>query len=278
MAEQPLDLTALEALAGVTVRREEPVARHGNLRIGGPVDVFVVVHREASLVAVWRGLRGVGLQPRSLVGFTDIYAAEEGLGGALVRLGRDFSEVRILGETVWVGAAAPLARVGVLASEAGLVDWAPLARHAGTLAAWMVESGPERFIPFVRRFKVLSGGRVRDWEGERLARLPKRAVLLGAEMTAPVDRSLPTPGLPGAMEGSTAATSRMLRASGLLGLRLRSIRLAAQCPGTLVNLGQARSTDLAMVIRLVKDRLWRDHGHHLDSRLVMAGRPRKKED
>jgi UDP-N-acetylenolpyruvoylglucosamine reductase len=61
-------------------------------------------------------------------------------------------------------------------------------------------------------------------------------------------------------------------------LRLRHIRLADEQPGIVVNLGDGTSRDLDLVVRLVKERLMRDHGVEVEPVLHPLGRPPKRSN
>lgn len=276
MARQAELVAALAALPQVTLRLDEPVARHSALRIGGEVEAWVLVVDEAGLEAALGALRKAGLTLRRYQPLGDHYAREEGLGGALLRLGPAFGRVEVDGDALRVGAAVPMAQLGVVAARAGMSAWAPIRRWPGTLGAWLEGGDPQEIMPLVRSVRVLVRSSVKDRPAEALVGLGSKAVIIGAVLEGRHDRALPPAPLP---PGSLFAVDRDLRRamahSRLPGLRLRRIRLADEQAGIVTNLGGGSSRDLDLVIRLVKDRLMRDHGIEAELRLQPLGRPPK---
>lgn len=137
---------ALAALPGVVVRVDEPLARHTALRIGGPCDRFVVVHRREALADAWEAARALG--PVTWWGEgTRKLVRDGGLAGAVLRLGTAFARIERAGE-----GSAP-ARVEPARGDAGSAD--PLATAtdgtvfvevgaavpAAALAGWAVARG-----------------------------------------------------------------------------------------------------------------------------------------
>jgi hypothetical protein len=102
---------------GLLLRHGEQVSRHGNLRLGGEVDAYGVAHDEDALLEALARSRGGEGPLRLLYGWDEIQAHEEGLNGLLLRLGVEFAAVALTEEGLRVGAACPLARVGVLAAS-----------------------------------------------------------------------------------------------------------------------------------------------------------------
>ncbi len=268
------DLEVLEGQAGLAIRLDEPVARHSALRMGGEVEAWVLACDEDAVKAALAGLRAAGLTLRRHQPLGDHYAREEGLAGALLRLGPAFGTVEIEDDLIRVGAAVPMAQLGVVACRAGLADWAPVARWPGTVAAWLEAGEAEALAPLLRSVRALVGRSVKDRPGSSLASLSSKAVILGAELEARHGRPLPPPPPPpGTLLVLDEKLEKAMRRSRLPGLRLRSIRLASEQPGVVVNLGAGSSRDLELIIRLVKERLKRDHGLEVEARLQPLGRP-----
>ncbi len=268
---------ALEGQPGVTLRVDEPVARHSALRMGGEVEAWVVALDEAGVVAVAAALRQAGLTLRDHQPLGDHFAREEGLSGALLRLGPAFGTVQIEGGILRVGASTPMAQLGVAAARAGLEAWAGASTWPGTLATWLRTSDPQGLMPLVRSVRALAGRSLKDHPVEVVSR--GKAILLGAELDACPSADIgPPPLAPGSLFRVDERLGRAMIRSRLPGLRLRSIRLADEQPGVLVNLGGGSSRDLDLVLRLVRERLMRDHGIEVEPRLQPLGRPPKQSN
>ncbi len=265
---------AFEGLPGVTLRVAEPVARHSALRIGGEVEAWVLARDEAAVKAALSALRSVGLTLRPHQPLGDPFAREEGLSGAMLRLGPAFGGIEVEDEILKVGAAAPLARLGVVAQRAGLTAWGPVRSWPGTLAAWLRSAPVAELEPLVRSVRTLVGRSVKDRPASTLAGLSPKAVILAAELEARPDRPLAeAPPWPGSVCAMSPELERAMRRSRLPGLRLRSIRLAHEQIGLVANLGGGTSRDLDLILKLVQDRCKRDHGLDVEPRLQPLGRP-----
>lgn len=269
-------LSPLQGLAGVTALVGEAVARHGNLRLGGEVQHYIVVDDEAGLVAAVRALRASKVKLRSCHPFSDIWAREEGLSGALLRLGSAFAEVEAVEGGIRAGSAAPMALVGLRAARLGCARWAPLRTWPGTLGAWVEAQSLERLAPGLLQVRAFAGRSVRQVDRDGISRLPRTALPVSFVLAlepAPGFDLPPPPPPPGAICALDDGIQRAMTQAGLPGLRLRRIRLCREQPGVVINLGGARSTDLDLVLRLAKERLAKDHGLTLEIRLQPAGRP-----
>ncbi len=270
------ELEALVEQPGLALRLDEPVARHGALRIGGEVEAWVLACDEDAVKAALAALRAAGLGLRRHQALGDHYAREEGLSGALLRLGPGFDRIEIEDDGIHVGAAVPMARLGVVAARAGLDAWAPVRTWPGTLGGWLERGPAEAQAPLLRSVRALVGRSIKDQPGSALGSLSNKAVFLGACLEPRPRAKLPAPPPhPGTLLELDEALLGAMRRSRLPGLRLRSIRLAAEQPGVVVNLGAGSSRDLELVIRLVKERLLRDHGLSVEARLQLLGRPPK---
>jgi len=118
------DLT--EELAGrvsraAVIRRDEPLAKHTTLRVGGPADVYVEPAAEADLVTVVRlcGERGV---PCFIIGRgSNLLVRDGGFRGVIICLShQNFSRIEVVGERLRCGAGARLKNVAVEAKRSGL--------------------------------------------------------------------------------------------------------------------------------------------------------------
>ncbi len=267
---------ALGEVPGVAVRLSEPVSRHGALRLGGEVEAWVVVNDELGLRTAVTALRRAELTIRPSFPLGDAYAREEGLSGALLRLGPAFGRVELCDGELRIGGAAPLAMVGSVAREAGLEGWARLESWPGTLAGWMANVDPVALGSSLVGVRVFQGRGFRDVEGPAVGSLARNAILLSARLDAMLGPDFvlpPPPPPPGAFCVLGPELVGYLARSRLPGMRLRRIRLSEEHAGIVVNLGGGSSRDLDLVLELTKRRLFRDHGLEVQTRLQPIGKP-----
>lgn len=252
---------------GVVVLPDEPLAAHMPLRIGGPCDAWVVVHRRDALVPTlaWCKARGWN---RTLVGTgSRVVVRDGGLAGAVIRLGTGFGHVVDDGDAWWVGAAVPLSVVaarcgGALANrrDAGGSVGASLALDDG-------------WDPWVDRVRYVHRG------GEReavFADLSSRSRVLFTEARIWKSAEGPAPGpiLPGSwfapMEDDVAAD--LLADAALSAARLRGVCLPAAAPDRLVNVGSGNARDAQMLLKSVIERVHQARGVKLQDRMMWWGR------
>jgi UDP-N-acetylmuramate dehydrogenase len=123
----------LTAIPGLVVRRDEPLAKHTTLRIGGPAELLVDVSSERALVALMAEARAAGA-PFQLLGLgSNVLAPDAGLPGLVARLTGELKRVRIRGRRVSAGAGAALAQVARKAAKAGLAGLEALSGFPSTV-------------------------------------------------------------------------------------------------------------------------------------------------
>lgn len=115
-----------DRLAGVispasVVRRDEPLAKHTTLRVGGPVDVYVEPADEKDLTAILTFCDVHGVAFFILGRGSNLLVRDGGFRGMAIRLSQPaFSRIEIVGDRLHAGAGAKLKQVAVDAKRAGL--------------------------------------------------------------------------------------------------------------------------------------------------------------
>lgn len=110
--------TDLARRLGVRATRDEPLAPHTTMRVGGPADLFVEVHNPFELRGIVRYARSRDIDLFVLGRGSDLIIADAGMGG-LVVLVRAVGQ-RVEGVQLVADAGLPMARAATLAREAGL--------------------------------------------------------------------------------------------------------------------------------------------------------------
>jgi UDP-N-acetylmuramate dehydrogenase len=105
-------------LAGVRLNRNERLAGHTSMRVGGPADALVVARDVGILVALVRGARAAGIPYLVLGRGSDIVVADGGFRGLAI-LSRA-EGCRIDGSRLIAEAGLPLAKAATLSQRAGL--------------------------------------------------------------------------------------------------------------------------------------------------------------
>ena len=130
------------------VRRDEPLARHTTLRVGGPADVYVEPVSEADLAGLVRFCRESGTPFFILGRGSNLLVRDGGFRGVVICLSHPvFSRIGIAGERLHCGAGAKLKNVAVEAKRNDLsgvefLEGIPgsvggaLRMNAGAMGAW----------------------------------------------------------------------------------------------------------------------------------------------
>jgi UDP-N-acetylmuramate dehydrogenase len=110
--------TDIQRRIGVKTSRNEPLARFTTMRVGGPADLFAVVHNPFELRALVKFARSRSL-PYTLLGRgSNIVIADAGIRGLVIQ---DRAEgARIDGERYHAGAGVAMARAATETQKAGL--------------------------------------------------------------------------------------------------------------------------------------------------------------
>lgn len=114
-------LSALCREYGCEIKTDEPLKNHTTFRIGGNCCAMVYVNSAESLLAFLSFLKTENIRYFVLGRGSNIIAADEGFDGVILKIGRDFSEIRLLNETeIFCSAGASLMEVCLFALENSL--------------------------------------------------------------------------------------------------------------------------------------------------------------
>ncbi|OGQ18099.1 MAG: UDP-N-acetylenolpyruvoylglucosamine reductase [Deltaproteobacteria bacterium RBG_16_71_12] len=122
---------ACAELAGLPVQRDEPMARHTTLGIGGPADALVTAADEASVTRVLAAAARHGVPLFVLGGGSNLLVGDGGIRGITLTLAGALAELVVLeeGRRIEVGAAASFPRLAQVALSQG---WPPAVGWFGT--------------------------------------------------------------------------------------------------------------------------------------------------
>lgn len=254
-------------LGGVPAREEEPIPRHLPLRGGGTFELWVEVPDEAALLAVVKAARAEKLALRPVAPFCDAMPPEGGLTGLAIRLGVGFEQIREVDGGLWVGAAVPLARVGLR------TGYAALAKAPGTLADAFEDGWIAPALARVRRFKSRSVEDLDAADPKAVAPDPK-SLVLGALLKPGVKLHVPPAGraFKDHKRRNVPALPDLMRTLGLGGLRLGGAVLAEEDPTVLANRGEASPKQLRLLLQAARERVHTATGLELEDRMSAPGR------
>ena len=139
--------TEIQRRIGVKTSRDESLARFTTMRVGGPADLFAVVHNAHELRAIVRFARTRGLPHFVLGRGSDLVIADAGIRGLVIQVRAEGS--RTDGERYTAEAGVQMARAATETQHAGLTGlefglaipgtiggavWANAGAHEGDIA------------------------------------------------------------------------------------------------------------------------------------------------
>ncbi|CAN5866834.1 UDP-N-acetylmuramate dehydrogenase [soil metagenome] len=142
-----------------SVRASEPIAPYTWFRLGGPAEYLARPGTIEELAALVRRCRSEDLPSRILSGGSNVLVRDEGVAGLVVHLESPaFSDVKIEGNRVQVGAAVPLTALISRTARAGLAGLENLTGIPGTVGGAVLGNSGGRqgaIGQFVRRATVM---------------------------------------------------------------------------------------------------------------------------
>jgi UDP-N-acetylmuramate dehydrogenase len=298
------DTAALE-MPGVSVRRDEPLARHTSMRVGGPADLYCEVEDVAALSRLLAWASGERLPVFALGGGTNLVVADRGIRGVVVKFGRGFRHVDwqedAAGARVRVGAGANFKRLVVESVGRGLAGLEFGEGIPGTVGGGVIMNagafGGEIAGVTEALHAVQPDGRpVRLTRAElrfayRRLDLPPGLIVTGLEIRlvrgAPGEiasriadarsrrgRRQPL-GLPNA--GSIFKNppghfaGRLIERVGLKGHAIGGAQISPQHANFIVNTGGARAVEVRALLDLARERVLAECGVRLDPEVKLVG-------
>lgn len=292
----------LAGTPGLELVRDEPLAGHTTLRIGGPAEVWARVGTDEALATLVRAVRRQRT-PFVVLGLgSNVLMPDEGLAGVVARLEGDLTAVRVEGTRVEVGAAVPLAQLARRMAAEGLVGLEALSGFPSTVGGAVVMNagcyGTEIVDVLESCVVVTAEGDVRllavaDLEASYRATalqgsgsIVTRATLrlTTGDAAAALERmeelnrrrraSLPS-GLPNA--GSIFKNppgdyaGRLIEACGLKGRIEGRAQISPRHANVIVNLGGATAADVLGLMMTAREAVARRFGVRLEPEVVLAG-------
>ena len=284
------------------IRAREPLVNHTSFRIGGPAEWFAEPATVDELVTVLRDADGIGLPVSVVSGGTNTLAADRGIRGLTVHLGRGFRTVRDLHEPgaptarVVCGASLLTQRLVSLASRHGWGELEALAGLPGQLGGAVVMNaqnigrliqsvtvvsfdGTVRQISrdalqFHYRYTALPPGIVTEVVLE-FPKVPPREAYDRITRALKRRNSTQEVGLPSAgcafKNPPDVSAGRLIDEAGLKGVRIGDAQISSRHANFIVNLGYASCDDVLSVMEHVQRRVDRLFHVTLEPELRLLG-------
>ena len=281
--------------------RDEPLAKHTTLRIGGPADVYVEPASEADLVAAVKFCHERSL-PFFVIGRgSNLLVRDGGFRGVAICLAQpNFSRIEVAGERLHCGAGAKLKNIALEAKRNGLsgvefLEGIPgsvggaLRMNAGAMGGAtfnVIES--VRFMDHTGKIQELSrAGMPVEY---RCCPLLKDHIALGAVfrcLPAPREeiekrmkefserRWASQPAAPSAgctfKNPATISVGKLIDELGLKGTRVGGAVVSAEHGNFIVNDGNATARDVLELIAILQQRAKTERGIELQTEVEIIG-------
>ena len=283
------------------VRRDEPMARHTTLRVGGPADVYVEPAGEADLAGLLKFCGQRGVKFFILGRGSNLLVRDGGFRGVVICLAQpEFSRIELDGGRLRCGAGARLKNVAVEARRHGLCGLEFLEGIPGSIGgALRMNAGAMGGATF----DLVESVRVMDFDGAVRELLPremavayrgcatlKTLVALGAVLLGRPDsvesiaqrmsaysqkRWSSQPAAPSAgcmfKNPPSIPAGRLIDELGLKGARVGGARISQEHGNFLVNDGDATAADVLELISRLQARAKAERGIELQTEVEIIG-------
>ena len=287
--------------AATVIRRDEPMAKHTTLRVGGPAEVYVEPASEADLAAVLKCCGEHGVKFFILGRGSNLLVRDGGFRGVVICLAHaHFSRIEIMGERLHCGAGAKLKNVAVEAKRAGLSGVEFLEGIPGSVGgALRMNAGAMAGATF----DAVESVRLMDFSGHSRELLPAQmaveyrccATLKNHVALAAVFRCRPAPreeiaarmkaysekrwsSQPAAPSAGclfknpeTIPAGRLIDQLGLKGQRVGGARVSLEHGNFLVNDGHATAAEVLALIEILRVKAKAERGIDLHVEVEIIG-------
>jgi UDP-N-acetylenolpyruvoylglucosamine reductase len=283
------------------IRRDEPLAKHTTLRVGGPADVYVEPADENDLANIVKFCGENEIKFFTLGRGSNLLVRDGGFRGVVICLSQPhFSEIKIVGEKIFCGTGAKLKNVSVEAKRNDLSGVEFLEGIPGSVGgALRMNAGAMDGATF----DVIELVRVMDFDGNISEMSPKEMsvdyrscaalknhIALGAVFRC---RTLPRAEIEQRMKafsekrwGSQPAApsagcifknpgaipaGRLVDELGLKGARVGGAAVSAEHGNFIVNDGKATARDVLELISILKAKAKAERGIELHTEVEIIG-------
>ena len=295
------DQLAARVSSATVIRRDEPLARHTTLRVGGPADLYLEPASDEDLAEVLAFSREHG-QPVLLIGRgSNLLVKDGGFRGVVICLAHPhFSQIKAAGDRLHCGAGARLKAVAVEAKRSGLAGFEFLEGIPGSLGgALRMNAGAMggAIFDMVESVRVMGvDGKVQDRKAAELGSayrncpgLKEHVALAAVLRGHPGQReaieqrmndysrkrwqSQPAAPSAGCIFKNPAAVpaGKLIDELGLKGTRVGGAVVSAEHGNFIVNDGAASASDILDLIEVIRQRARAERGIELETEVQIVG-------
>ena len=118
--------------------RDEPMRNHTSFKIGGPADIFVSPRTEDEVIEALSFLKENDI-PFTVIGNgSNLLVSDKGIRGCVISLGKNFTSLRCIDDTIYSSSGTLLSRIANLAYENSLAGFEFASGIPGSLGGAIV--------------------------------------------------------------------------------------------------------------------------------------------
>lgn len=285
-----------QLLPQISLRFDEPMAKHTSLRIGGPAEVMAFPKNTDELSKILKASALLDRKPAILGAGTNILAPDEGLRGIVICLkdGMDGME-RLDEKRIRIASGVTMTRAAMFAANMGLGGMEFAHGIPGTVGGGvymnagayggeicnicesveLMDMDGNLFVRqcagmgFSYRHSFLEGeaaivvGATFRLEPKQASQIKAQMKLLQAKRSASQPLDLPSAGS-AFKRPAGAYAAALIDQAGLKGYRVGGAAISEKHAGFAVNLGGATAQDMKNLLSQVSDKVYEDSGYRLE--------------
>lgn len=284
------------------VLREEPMKYHTTFRTGGPADYFIKPKNGEEISQIISICKEFNLPYYVIGNGSNLLVSDDGFRGAVIRIGKEMSDIRFEGNQVTAGAGVSLAFLAMEVSKKGLTGFEFATGIPGALGGAVTMNagayGGEMAQILQSALVLDQDGRIHNLSLEELA-LGYRTSVVQKENYIVLEAKMEfKPGdqneinnrcaelkkareekqpLEYASAGSTFKrpeghfAGKLIMDAGLRGCSVGDAQISEKHCGFLINRGEASARDIIELMKQVREKVYNQYGVMLEPEVRLLG-------
>jgi UDP-N-acetylmuramate dehydrogenase len=294
-----ISLIEIQNILRGNISVDEPMAKHTWMKVGGPADFYIEPADKNDLIAIVDYFYSHNYSWMVIGRGSNLLVSDEGIRGAVINIEHALSDIRLEEDLIIAEAGVrltkfvdfciqnELAGVEMLAGIPGTIGGAVVMNagaHGGEIADHLIaidviRNGKMQCIQKINgQFSYRHSGFVSDIVLDASFRLPhgdkeqlsakRRELILHRNQTQPLE--LPNLGSMFKNPPSSFA-AKLIEQAGLKGKCSGDAQISEKHANFIVNLGNAKASDIVKLIELVKRTVYQNSGVMLEPEVQMVG-------
>jgi UDP-N-acetylmuramate dehydrogenase len=286
------------------VSLNEPLANHTTIKIGGPADLFIEPNSIDGLIKTVELIKENGINWRAIGRGSNLLVSDQGIEGAVIKLGAGLDTLTIDGTSVTVGGGYPIVKLAMVTSKQGLSGFQFASGIPGSIggAVYMNAGAHGSDISKVlTRAKILFADGTIEWLTTEEMQFSYRTSILQkvrpgicieaefelqagkkdeivAEMQKNKNYRKDTQPWNYPCAGSIFRNplpnyaGQLIEAAGLKGYSIGGAQISEMHGNFIVNAGNAKAQDVLDLIEYVKNKIREQHKVEMETEVEIIGR------